>query len=83
MNRLYNVTIEYLGVKRKDKFPLSTICLGQDGDFLVGDSEGKNVRFVANGCKVDMIGAHVIVIRGFTDKPQHITAYCMYAESGS
>ena len=83
MDRLYNVSIEYLGRKTVDKFPQSTICLGKDGAFLVMDSEGKGVRFVANNCKVEQIAAHVIIVRGFTDKPRHITAYCIYyAEKG-
>ena len=83
MDRLYNVTIEYLGRKRKDKFPLSTICLGKDGSFLVMDSDGQNVRFVANDCKVEQIAAHVIIFRGYTEKPQHVTAYCVYANAGA
>ena len=79
MNRLYNVTIEYLGLKKQDKFLKSTICLGEDGAFLVMDSEGKGVRFAAKDCKVEQIAAHVIVVKGYTDKPRHITAYCIYA----
>jgi hypothetical protein len=82
MDKLYNVTIEYLGKKKVDKLPLSTICLGKDGAFLVMDSEGKSVRFAANNCKVEQIAAHVIIVKGFTDKPRHITAYCMYANAG-
>ncbi len=78
MNRLYNVTIEYLGIKKQDKFELSTICLGKDGEFLVMDSEGKTVRFAANNCEVEQIAAHVIIVHGFTDKPRYITAYCVY-----
>jgi len=83
MDRLYNVTIEYLGRKKQDKFPLSTICLGKDGAFLVMDSEGSAVRFVANDCKVKQIAAHVIILGGYTDKPQHVTAYCVYANAGA
>jgi len=79
MDRMYNVTIEYLDTKRQHKFPLSTICLGKDGSFLVMDSEGQNVRFVANDCRVEQIAAHVIILRGYTDKPQHVTAYCVYS----
>lgn len=79
MNRLYNVTIEYLGLKKQDKFPQSTICLGKDGAFLVMDEEGNGVRFVAQDCRVEQIAAHVIIVRGFTDKPRHVTAYCIYA----
>lgn len=82
MDRLYNVAIEYLGRKKQDKFPLSTICLGKDGAFLVMNSEGKSVRFVANDCRVEQIAAHVIILRGYTDKQQHITAYCIYANTG-
>ena len=81
MDRLYNVTIEYLGLKKQDKFTLSTICLGKDGAFLVMDAEGKSIRFEAKDCKVEQIAAHVIILRGYTDKPQHITAYCMYANN--
>ena len=81
MNRLYQVTIEYLGIKKQDKFPQSTICLGNDGAFLVMDSEGNGVRFAAHDCKVEQIAAHVIIIRGFTDKPRHMTAYCVYANN--
>ena len=82
MDRLYNVTIEYLGLKKLDKFPQSTICLGKDGAFLVMDAEGKALRFVANNCKVEQIAAHVIIVHGYTDKPRHITAYCVYANAG-
>ena len=78
MNRLYNVTIEYLGLKKQDKFLQSTICLGKDGAFLVMDSEGTGIRFVAQDCKVEQIAAHVIIVRGYTDGPHHITAYCTY-----
>ena len=81
MNRLYNVTIQYLGIKKQDKFLESTICLGKDGEFLVMDSEGKTVRFVANNCKVEQIAAHVIIVHGFTDKPRHMTAFCIYANN--
>jgi len=81
MNRLYNVTIEYLGLKKQDKFPQSTICLGKEGVFLVMDSEGKTVRFAANDCKVEQIAAHVVTVHGYTDKPRHITAYCIYANA--
>ena len=76
---MYHVTIEYLGKKQKDTFQLSTICLGKDGVFLVMDSDGKNVRFVAKDCEVEQIAAHVIILRGYTDKPEHVTAYCVYA----
>lgn len=78
MSRLYNVTVEYLGKKKADKFQKSTICLDKNGDFLVMDCEGKAIRFKANNCKVDEIAAEVVIIRGFTDKPSHIAAFCMY-----
>lgn len=78
MDRLYNVTIEYLGLKKQDKLPQSTICLGEGGAFMVMDAEGKSVRFLAHNCKVEQIAAHVIIVHGFTDKPRHITAYCIY-----
>jgi hypothetical protein len=81
MNRLYNVTIEYLGSKRQSKFPLSTIDLGKDGSFLVGDAEGRINRFYAKDCRVEQIAAHVIIIRGYTEQPRHITAYCIYANN--
>ena len=81
MDRLYNVTIEYLGLKKQDRFPASTICLGKDGAFLVMDAEGKSVRLVAKDCKVEQIAAHVIILRGYTDKPRHITAYCVYSNA--
>ena len=79
MDRLYNVTIEYMGLKKRHTFKGSTICMGKDGSVLVMDSEGKTIRFVANNCKVEQIAAHVIIIHGFTDKPRHITAYCIYS----
>jgi len=79
MDRLYNVTIEYLGLKQQDRFQQSTICLGKDGAFLVMDENGKSIRFDAKDCKVEQIAAHVIIIRGYTEKPHHITAYCIYA----
>jgi len=79
MNRLYNVTIEYLGLKKQDKFRQSTICLGKDGAFLVMDADGQGVRFIAKDCTVEQIAAHVIILRGYTDTPRHITAYCVYA----
>lgn len=83
MDRLYNVTIEYLGSKKRSTFPQSTICLGKDGAFLVMDAKGNGVRFVANDCKVEQIAAHVIIVRGYTDTPRHITAYCVYANAES
>ena len=79
IDRLYNVRIEYTGTKRVDTFKGSTICLGKEGDFLVMDSEGYTTRFMANNCRVEQIAAHVIVVTGFTDRPRHITAYCVYA----
>ena len=79
MDRLYNVSIEYLGRKKQDKFPQSTICLGKDGALLVMDAEGKSVRFVASDCNVEQIAAHVIIIRGYTDKPKHVTVFCVYS----
>lgn len=81
MDRIYNVTIEYLGRKKQDKFPGATICLGRDGAFLVMDLEGKTIRFAANNCKVEQIAANVIIVQGYTDKPRHMTAYCIYANS--
>jgi|GEM_PF-2561702 len=81
MNRLYNVTIEYLGRKKVDKFPQATICLGKDGAFLVMDSDGETIKFSANSCGVEQIAAHMIIVHGFTDKPMHITAYCIYSNS--
>ena len=83
MDRLYNVTIEYLGLKKQDKCPQSTICLGKDCAFLVMDGEGKSVRFVAKDCKVEQIAAHVIILRGYTDKPRHITVHCVYTNERS
>ena len=81
MNRTYDVTIEYLGRKKVDKFAQSTICLGKDGAFLVMDSDGEIIRFSAKNCKVEQIAAHVIIISRFTDKPRHITAYCVYSNA--
>lgn len=81
MDRLYNVTVEYLGRKKQEKFPQSTICLGKDGEFLVMDSDGKNVRFIAINCKVAEIAAHVIIVHGFSARPHYITAYCVYANA--
>jgi hypothetical protein len=79
MDRLYNVTIEYLGLKKQDKFLHSTICLGKDGTLLIMDADGNRVRFVAKDCRVEQIAAHVIIVSGYTDKPQHVTAYCVYS----
>ena len=81
MDRHYNVTIEYFGLKKRDEFPQSTICLGKDGAFLVMDADGQKVRFAAKDCKVEQIAAHVIILRGYTDNPRHITAYCVYANN--
>ena len=78
-SRLFDVRIEYLGRKKFDTFERSTICLGREGDFMVMDSEGMTVRFIAHSCRVEQIAAHVIIITGFTDHPRHITAYCVYA----
>jgi hypothetical protein len=78
MDRLFNVAIEYLGRKKMDVFNQSCICLGTNGDFLVMDSAGKRIRFGAKNCRVIEIAAHVIVVEGYTDKPRHITAYCVY-----
>ena len=79
MTRLYDVTIEYLGGKKQDKLPQSTICMGTDASFLVMDSEGQSVRFIAKDCRVEQIAANVIILRGYTDKPQHVTVYCVYS----
>lgn len=80
-SRLFDVRIEYLGRKKFDTFELSTICLGREGDFMVMDSEGMRVLFMARSCRVEQIAAHVIIIHGFTDYPRHITAYCVYANA--
>jgi hypothetical protein len=79
--RTYNVTIEYFGKKKTDKYPDSVICLGRDGSFLVLDASGDGIRFEAARCRVDQISANAIFISGFTDKPQYITAYCIYADN--
>jgi len=79
INRLYNVTIKYTGTKKVDKLSQSAICLTKDGVFLVMDSDGNRIRFAANNCKVDQIAANLITVHGFTDRPLHITAYCIYA----
>jgi hypothetical protein len=81
MDRLYNVTIEYLGSKKLYKFPQSTICLGKEGELLVMDSEGKRIRFDAKDCRVEQIAAHVIIIRGYTERPRSIRAYCVYVNT--
>lgn len=73
-NRLYNVRIEYTGMKNVDTFKESTICLGKEGDFMVMNSDGMTSRFMAHNCRVEQIAAHVIVVTGFTDRPRHITA---------
>lgn len=78
-NRLYNVKIEYMGKKKVDILPQSTICLAKDGAFLVMDADGNTIRFIANNCKVEQIASNVIILHGFTDEPRHITAYCIYA----
>ena len=83
MDRLYDVSIKVLGRKKQDKFLRSTICLGKDGYFLVMDSKGQGVRFVARDCKVEQIAAHVIVIRGYTDTPRHVTVYCVYSKDSN
>ena len=81
MNRIYDVTIEFLGLKKQDTFPMSTICLSKDGTFLVMDSDGNRDRFMAKDCRVEQIAVNVIVVRGYTDKPSHITVYCIYANA--
>ena len=79
-DRLYDVTIEFLGMKKKDTFKNAAICLGKEGEFMVMDATGSRLSFMAECCKVEQIAAHVIIIKGFTQglKPKHITAYCVY-----
>ena len=79
MARHYYVTIEYLGKRKKEEFQCALICLDKQGEFLVMDSAGEWILFHAKRCKVEEIHAHVIVVSGFTDKPEYITAYCRYA----
>jgi len=80
MSVTYNVVIERLGRKKKDRFSLATICLNKDGTFLVMDSEGKKILFMAENGKVEEIAAEVIVVRGYTTTPCcSITAYCVYS----
>jgi len=82
MDRLYNVTIEYTGLKKAAIFSQSTICLGKDKSFLVMDEKGEKIRFQAVDCSVEQIAAHVVIIRGYTEHPRHMTAYCIYAATG-
>ncbi len=81
MNRLYNVTIYYLGKKKRLALTGSTICLTKDGGFLAMDAEGAKVLFSAKRCEVEEIAACAIIITGFTDNPEYITAYCVYSGS--
>ena len=81
MSRLYDVTIECLGLKKKHILNKSTISLSTGGTFLIMDERGVDIRFAAYDCKVEQIAAHVIVIRGYTDKPQHVTFYCAYNDA--
>ena len=81
MSRLYDVTIECLGLTKKHVLKKSTISLMKDGAFLVMDEKGCDIRFAAYDCKVEQIAAHVIVIRGYTDKPRHVTFYCAYNDA--
>jgi hypothetical protein len=50
---------------------------------LVLDADGIGVRYSAIRCRVDVIARDVVIISGFTDRPEFVEVFCMYAEGGN
>jgi hypothetical protein len=77
----YKVSIHPLGRKPKD-IGLCTISLDRHGSLLVLDEDGILVRYSAQRCRVECMAREVIIISGFSDKPEYVEVFCMYAEGG-
>ena len=77
----YKVTVQPLGRKPID-LGLCQISLDKYGSLLVLDADGIDVRFSAQRCRVDGMARNVVIISGFTDKPEYVEVFCMYAEGG-
>lgn len=76
--RTYDITIEYTGLKKTETFRNVTFTLSSTGFLTVMDRDGNRILFCAQDCKVKEIAAYVIIITGYTAKPRHFTAYCVY-----
>ena len=77
----YKVSIHPLGRKPID-LGLCKISLDRHGSLLVLDEDGILVRYSAQRCRVESIARAVIIISGFSDKPEYVEVFCMYAEGG-
>jgi hypothetical protein len=77
----YKVTVQPLGRKPID-FGLCKISLDKHGSLLVLDADGIGVRYSAIRCWVECMGRDVVIISGFTDRPEFVEVFCMYAEGG-
>ena len=77
----YKVTVQPLGRKPID-LGLCQISLDKYGSLLVLDEDGISVKFSAQRCRVDVMARDVIIVSGFTHKPEFVEVFCMYAEGG-
>ena len=77
----YKVTAQPLGRKPID-LGLCKISLDKHGSLLVLDADGIDVRYSAQRCRVDVMARDVIIISGFTSKPEFVEVFCLYAEGG-
>jgi hypothetical protein len=74
----YKVTVQPLGRKPID-LGLCRISLDKHGSLLVLDEDGIDVRFSAQRCRVDVMARAVVIISGFTTKPEYVEVFCMCA----
>jgi hypothetical protein len=77
----YKVTVQPLGRKPIDH-GLCQISLDKHGSLLVLDEDGAGVKFSAQRCRVDVMARDVVIISGFTHKPEFVEVFCMYAGGG-
>jgi hypothetical protein len=77
----YKVTVQPLGRKPID-LGLCQISLDKHGSLLVLDEDGAGVKYSVQRCRVDGMARNVVIISGFTDKPEFVEVFCMYAEGG-
>ena len=74
----YKVTVQPLG-KNPIDLGLCKISLDKHGSLLVLDADGIDVRYSAQRCRVDVMARDVVIISGFTTKPEYVEVFCMYA----
>ena len=78
----YKVTIHPLGQIDPIDLGLCRISLDRHGSLLVLDEDGMLVRYSAQRCRVECMAREVIIISGFTAKPEYVEVFCVYAEGG-